>query len=72
MYLAVNGSAMISGLIVWWAIENMQPVSQPRRKPVNVALVLILGVFLTPIGVWVVSAILRTRRLAADIKAGGD
>lgn len=31
MYLAVNGSAMISALIVWWAIENMQPVSQARR-----------------------------------------
>ncbi len=72
MYLSVNGSAMISGLIFWWTIENVQPVDQPRRKPVNVTLVLILGLFLTPIGAWVISTVIRTRRLAADIKASGD
>ena len=72
MYLAANGSAMISGLIFWWTIENVQPVDQPRRKPVSVTLVLILGLFLTPIGAWVISTVIRTRRLAADIKASGD
>jgi len=72
IYFAANGSAMIAGLIVWWAIENMQPAGESGRKSVNVALVLILGVFLTPMGAWVVSAIIRTRRLAKDIKAGGD
>jgi len=72
IYFATNGSAMIAGLIVWWAIENMQPVDQPRRKPAHVIPVMIMGVLLTPVGAWVISAIVRSRRLTRDIKAGGD
>jgi cytochrome c oxidase assembly factor CtaG len=72
MYLAANGSAMIAGLIVWWTIENMQPLRHPRTMPSNIVWVMILGLFLTPLGAWVVSAVIRSRRLAADLKAGGD
>lgn len=72
IYLVANGSAMIVGLIVWWTIENMQPLRHPRIMPSSLVLVMILGLLFTPPGAWMISAVIRSRRIVDDLKSGGD
>ncbi|GJQ21394.1 MAG: hypothetical protein HBSIN02_17490 [Bacteroidia bacterium] len=67
-YLAINCGAVLTGLIFCWALQNLQPLDRTKKRPERVPLLIILTIFLTPVGAFLVSLILRSRTLLRDIK----
>lgn len=72
IYLASNAGAAFVGLVFWWTLENMQRIEQPRRKLEQLPVVIVLTVFLTPLGAMVVSLLVRSRRLIQSVKGGSE
>ena len=71
-YLAANAAAVIVGVIYWWTVENMQPITQGTKKPEKLPLIVTLAILLTPLGALIVSMVIKSRRLISDIKQGND
>lgn len=60
-------SATVSGIVYWLAIENLQPIREPRKFE-KLWLAALLSVLISPLGAWIVSGFLRMRSTAQDLK----
>jgi cytochrome c oxidase assembly factor CtaG len=69
-YLATNMAAFCVGMIFWWTAENIRPIDQQRRKPERALFLMVLCVFLTPLGAYLVSLFVRSKNLLREVKAG--
>jgi len=71
-YFLANAGATLSGIFYWMTIENMQPLDMKQRIHQKLAFVFILSLLITPVGAWVVSSILRVRKIAPTLKNAAD
>ena len=69
-YLAANMAVFCFGMLFWLTAENIRPIDQHRRKPESVLFLMLLCVFLTPVGAYLVSLFVRSRNLLREVKAG--
>jgi hypothetical protein len=71
-YFLANAGATVSAIFYWMAVENMQPLEIKQKVHQKLALVFVLSLLITPVGAWVVSAIIRIRKIAPTLKNAGD
>jgi len=71
-YFLTNAGATASALFCWMAIENMQPLEIKQKVHEKLALVFILSLLITPVGAWIVSAVIRMRKIAPTLKSDSD
>jgi hypothetical protein len=62
LYLLGSAGATVSGLLYWMAIENLANVKG------RYVLTFFLSLFLTPVGAWVVSLVVKARQLTKEFK----
>lgn len=71
-YFGLNAGATFAGILYWMAIENMQPVELKQKEHQKLSVVLVLSLLFTPIGAWVISTIIRIRKIALTLKSTND
>lgn len=71
-YFLANAAATLSAIFYWMAVENMQPLEIKQKVHQKLALVFILSLLITPFGAWVVSSIIRIRKIVPTLKNAGD
>ena len=67
-YFLANAGVTMSAIFYWMAIENMQPLEVKQKVHQKLGLVFILSLLISPLGAWVVSAIIGIRRIAPTLK----
>jgi hypothetical protein len=70
-YVLYNAAATAAGIFYWMAVENMQPLEIRQRTHQKLVFVFLISLVLTPIGAWVISSILRMRKIAPTLLNGG-
>lgn len=70
-YFGANGGAALAGLLFWWTLENLQPIDHSKKRFEGVPLLIILTIFLTPLGALFISLVVRLRRLLNSVKHSG-
>jgi hypothetical protein len=71
-YFLANAGATMTAIFYWMAVENMQPLEVKQKVHQKLGLVFILSLLITPLGAWVVSSIIRIRKIAPTLKNAGD
>ena len=71
-YFLANVGGTVGAIFYWMAVENLQPLEIKQKDHKKLALVFILSLLITPVGAWVVSAIIRMRKIAPTLKNAGD
>ena len=67
-YFLFNAVATVSGILYWMSIENMQPVEQKRKDHKKLVFVFILSLLISPVGVWIVSTIIRLNKITPAVR----
>jgi hypothetical protein len=71
-YFLANAAATMGAVFYWMAVENMQPLEIKQKVHQKLALVFILSLLISPFGAWVVSSIIRIRKITRTLKNAGD
>ena len=67
-YFAANAIATLAGMLYWMAVENFQRLEAKQKTHHKLALVLVLSLLISPMGAWVVSIVVRLRKIAPTLK----
>jgi zinc transporter ZupT len=62
-YFLGSFTATIAGLMFYMTIENLHPSADRENRRKQVAMSALLSVLFTPLGAWLVSAVIRMRKL---------
>ncbi|MBI3112349.1 MAG: hypothetical protein HYZ01_12350 [Ignavibacteriales bacterium] len=68
-YFSLNIAAFCLGMIFYWTVENFQPAGREPRKVQNVFLVMALCTFFTPLGAYIGSLVVKSKRAGTGLEA---
>jgi zinc transporter ZupT len=63
MYFSASVTATIGGVMFYMAVENLHPPSDTESRRKELATCILLSAFLTPLGAWIISMVIRLKQL---------
>jgi hypothetical protein len=72
LYFLLTVGSTAAGLLYWISVENIQPVEMKQLKHRKTMLIFILSLLVSPVGAWVITSIVRMRRIVPTLRTTGE